>query len=311
MKPQIVRSAAASKSVVSAAFTRFTSTLSSLKSPSIICLLAALGACLLSTPSYAALAPATASGIGIDDWNTSTLNPNTVIAGNNTPNIFTGQCPWLTTAMNAFCTTYTASYQWAAAFANEASDLKVTDYAAWVVNPDANSPVNGFNLQSRPSGDKGGATFGLTYTPKAGDPTKVLFIQAYQEILYGLNGNPNPVTNVKLDNGGIGLPQYGGASSYAAGASKMADRPFDSETDTAMFPEGYHTDVQFQTVVAVDNGKDANGDENYTLYQYAEWWGYQYSNSEVPEPVTILAGALPLVLLIKAGFRRCRAQSAS
>jgi hypothetical protein len=247
----------------------------------------------------AALAPASASGWGVDDWNTSTLIPNTVNGGNNTPAIYNGACPWITTAMNAFCNTYTASYQWANPFANLASDLTVSDYAAWVVNPNANGNVNGFNLVNRASGDKGGATFGLTYTPKAGDPTSVIFIQAYQEILYGLNGNFNtPTTNVKLDNGGIGLPQYGGASSYTAGVSKMADRPFDSELDNAQFPEGYNTDVQFQTVVAVDNGKALNGDENYTLYQYSEWWGYQYSNTDlapVPEASTFLAGALMLV----------------
>jgi hypothetical protein len=259
----------------------------------------------------AALSPATASGWGVDDWNTSTLIPNTVVNGNNTPAIYTSQCAWITAAMNAFCNTYKASYQWAPAFANLASDLTVSDYAAWVVNPNANSPVNGFNLVPRASGDKGGATFGLTYTPKAGDPTSVIFIQAYQEILYGLNGNfNNPTTNVKLDTSAPQKgPQYGGASSYTAGVSKMADRPFDSELDTAMFPEGYNTDVEFQTVVAVNNGLDANGDVNFTLYNYAEWWGYQYSNTDVrpvPEPTTCLAGALMLVPFGTALVRRIR-----
>jgi len=241
-----------------------------------------------------ALSPASVSGWGNDDNNTSTLNPNTVDGnGNNTPTIYTAQCPWINQTMTGFDNT---SYQWAAPFANLAGDLTVTDYKPWVVNPI--NPVNGLNLNVNPaSKDCGGCTFGLTYTPKLGDPRKVLFIQAYEEILYGYNGGDpaNPTINVALDNGGsatspgyaAGLPN-GGATSYGVGgaASSMADEPCDCEMDNAMYPEDYHTDAEFQTVVAVDNGQ-FDGKENYTLYQYAEWWGYQYTNTDVPEPATL------------------------
>jgi hypothetical protein len=246
--------------------------------------------------------PATVSKWGVDDWNTSTLIPNTVDAnGNNTPTLFNGPCQWITTAMNTFIgTNANYKYQWAnAAFANLKGDLTVTDYKPWVVNPI--NLVNGFNLMPRTSGDKGGATFGLTYTPKAGDPTSVLFIQAYQEILYPGPGNGGATINVNLDNSG-GAPQYGGASSYAAASSKMADRPFDSEPEAQ---EGYHTDVEFQTAIATY--ATAAGVTTLTIYPLEEWWGYQYSNTDVPEPSTCLAGALMLLPFGTRALRRLRA----
>lgn len=262
------------------------------------CLL--LAALLLSLPSSvdAALTPATATGVGQDDKNTSTLIPNTVINGNNTPTYFTGQCDWITTAMNAFVganANYT--WQWANPAFNLQADLTVVDYSAWVVTS-ANT-ANGFALTGGVSGkDAGGADFGLTYMPTAaGSPANVFFIQAFQEILYPGYGNGGATVNVKLDNKGA-TPWYGGASSYTAAVSKMGDEPYDSEPEAQ---EGYHTDVQFQTVIAVDNV--ANGKDNLTLYQGAEWWGYQYSNIEVPEPATILAG---LLLLIPFGVSTLR-----
>ena len=106
--------------------------------------------------------------------------------------------------------------------------------------------------------------------------------------------------NVKLDNSGA-TPWYGGASSYTAAVSKMGDEPFDSEPEAK---EGYHTDVQFQTVIAVENV--VNGIDNLTLYQAAEWWGYQYSNVEVPEPSTCIAGVLLLLPLGASTVRLLR-----
>jgi len=243
---------------------------------------------LLPLTSNAALTPASASGFGVDDMNTSTLNPNTVNGGNNTPTLFTGQCPWITTAMSAFVganASYT--YTWAVPTFNLASDLSVSDYSAWVVT--SPNTANGFAFTGGITNkDCGGADFGLTYTPTAaGSPQNVFFIQAYQEILNGAA----PV--VALDNGTNATPWYGGASTYAAAASKMGDEPYDSEPEAK---EGYHTDVQFQTVVAVDNV--VSNVNNLTLYQDAEWWGYQYSNIDaVPEPSTwaLFAAALALV----------------
>jgi hypothetical protein len=259
----------------------------------------------LPIASPAALAPATATGWGIDDMNTSTLIPNTVNNGKNTPDFFTGQCPWITAAMNSFVAANpNNTWTWAVPTFNLMADLTVVDYSAWVVT--SPNTANGFALSGGVAGkDAGGADFGLTYKPTApGSPANILFIQAYQEILYGRNGNPNPQTNIRLDNGGGAGPQYGGASSYGAAESKMGDEPYDSETDANPSPEGYHTDVQFQTVIAVNN--PANGKNNYTLYQGAEWWGYQYTNTDVPEPATVIAGALPVVLLVARGIRQWR-----
>jgi hypothetical protein len=265
--------------------------------------LVAAALCFLPTPGRAALSPATASGVGVDDNNTSTLTPNTVNGGNNTPTFYTAQCPWITTTMNAFVAANPAySWAWAVPTFNLQSDLTVSDYSAWVVT--SPNTANGFPLTGGVAGaDAGGADFGLTYTPTAmNSPQNIFFIQAYQEILYPGYGSAGATTNVKLDNLGKATPWYGGASSYTAAVSKMGDEPADEEPEGQ---EGYHTDVEFQTVVAVDNGAGPAGSgitDSLTLYQGAEWWGYLYSNVEVPEPATLFPAAL--LLLFGVSTRR-------
>jgi len=277
------------------------------------------------------LSPATVSGWGIDDWNTSTLKSSPASSvdanGNNVPGIFQGACPWITTAMTgAFGQPYNPNtnpggqWQWAAgAFAGEANDLTVTDYKPWVVTPI--TTVNGFNLdysgtifnKNFPNAyvaqaqDAGGATFGLNYTRQAGDPQSMVFIQALQDIT--MPPNAPSTTTYKLDNTpGSGLPQYGGASSYnnaVGGVSKMADGPFRSEQDPAT--EDYSYDIEFQTVLASFTAAGPNGGNFYTLYPYAEAWGFTYVNTDVvPEPSTYIAAVLMLVPCGTSAWRRLR-----
>lgn len=252
---------------------------------------------ILPLACNAGLTPATASGWGVDDWNTSTLIPNQVNNGKNTPTYYTAApCPWITTAMNAFvAANANYTYQWAAPFANLQSDLKVTDYSAWVVT--SPNTANGFALSGGVTGqDVGGADFGLTYTPKNGDPTSVFFIQAYLANRNGVIAAP------ALDNGGGATPWYGGASSYTAAVSKMGDEPYRTEVETQ--DPSYYANFQFQTVVAIDT--KANGKDNLTLYQASEWWGYNYTTTDispVPEPSTWITGAL---LLLPFGARTIR-----
>jgi hypothetical protein len=234
--------------------------------------------------------------------------------------------------MNTFCNAPGSiyAYTWAPAFNNLASDLKVTDYSAWVVT--SPNSAGGFNLDDGIVGqDVGGCDFGLTYTPKNGDPKNVFFIQAYVADRNGV------ISAAALDNGGgpsvtkVGrgaTAGYGGATSYTAAASSMGDEPYRGEVEPpggAPEPPNYYAQFQFQTVVAVDNGIGANGKDNLTLYKYSEWWGYNYTTSDaraaaqaplvndfnnfvpVPEPSTYIAGALMLVPFGTSALRRLRA----
>jgi len=267
----------------------------------------------------------------VDDWNTSTLKSNpasSVVGGNNVPGILNGACPWITTAMTgAYGQPYNATsnptgqWQWAgAAFTGEAGDLTVTDYKPWVVTPI--TTVNGYTLdysgtifnKNFPGAyvaqaqDAGGATFGLNYTIQAGDPKNMVFIQALQDISTPPGG---PSTTIyKLDNtAGSGLPQYGGASTYqnsVGGVSSMADGPFRSEQDPAT--EDYSYDIEFQTVLASYTGTGPNGGPFYTLYPYAEAWGFTYTNTDVvPETSTYIGAALMLLPFGTGTVRKLRA----
>ena len=271
-------------------------------------LLVALAVCSLPTPVDAILTPPTATGNGPNAQDTSTLTPNTVNAGNDTPTYFTGQCPWITSTMNAFVAANPATYtwQWAVPTFNLQADLSVSDYYAWVnTSP---GTANGFLFANNVTGtDSGGCEFGLTYTPTAANsPSNIFFIQSY------VLNNPNmlaslPAVYTNIDNLGNATPWYGGASSYAPAQSKMADQPYLSFGGVPPIP--LYWAVQFQTAIAVDNV--VGGTNNLTLYQGEEWWGYQYTTAAlpVPEPTTSILVVVSLVLLGAKVVRRRPASS--
>jgi hypothetical protein len=273
----------------------------------------------LAATSYAQLAPTTAGPLfGSDDWNTATLNPSPIIpvgGGTAVP-----QCPWINTglAQAGFVASNGWNFTWAPSAAFVQPDLTINQYFAWVVNePKVIQPNGGTNWQSKPNPpfqnrDAGGAVFGLTYNPQAGDPTNVFFIQAYIE---SFNGG-QIATN--LDNPTAGSPFYnvGGAAGLGttnnANASWFLDMPYDSEANTNIPNRGpgeeslTNSVVQFQVVLAVDVMSGTTN--NVTLYG-GDWWGYQYSNTDIPEPSTVVLaasglGALALVRTIRRRRRR-------
>jgi len=302
---------------------------------SLIVVLALTG--LSPVASNAILTPATSTGSPVKPVgggtgpnvfvNTSTLIPNTVNGGNNTPAFYTGQCPWITSAMNTFCAASagTWTYTWAAPTFNLTADLTVSDYYAWTVT--SPNSANGFALGGGiNNANIGGCDFGLTYNQAGGgaanaakSPSSVFFIQAYVADRNGV------VSGAALDNGGgasmtkVGAgaaPYYAGATSQTAAVSKMGDEPLKG-TSTAP----YYAQFQFQTVIAVDNV--VRGVNNLTLYQGSEWWGYNYTATApaaagiglvndfpnfvaVPEPSTYVAGAMLLLPFAKSSLRRLR-----
>ena len=249
-----------------------------------------LAAGLGSLP-IASHAAQTVSGFGPDDWNTSTLIPD--------PPTFVGfgnavaQCPWINSAMTAFDTAHPSwTYTWSTVSLQ--SRVSVSEYFPWVVTaPTINAPAPDggiFIHADNQSADRGGAGFSMLYTPQNGDPVNIGFVSAYQEILYDTNST---TTNVRLDvTNNAPTPFYN--NSYAGAVNRgtnhigwMLDSPYDSEpgpaTNQLAEAEGYHTDVEFQTVVAVDTGAGGGFAHNVVLYN-GFWWGYQYTNVDVPEP---------------------------
>jgi hypothetical protein len=251
----------------------------------------------------------TASGIGVDDSNVSTLTP--FGASYITASAFLN---------NAIANSPFDNANWNFSFVNgtttpfvPVTDFTINTYQAWVVT---NDPVNdpGGTARSRPvmNADGGGADWAVTYTPRAGttDPTSISihFLQIYAESLNGAAATDH------LDNLGAATPFYDptGVSSIGANSSWMFDIPYDCEngltgevqanqptclggTDETLLRSA----LDFQTFIAVDTLVGAV--HNVSLYG-GEAWGYQYSTTDVPEPAT--GGLLASALIGLAGLRR-------
>jgi len=267
---------------------------------------------LLTVPavsSHAQIGPATATGYGPDDFDSSTLTPYPVItvgAGTTVP-----QCPWINSGLAN--SGFTAANGWVFTWANDISFLQpaltINTYTPWVVNNNAgtNNMIGGDGVnynRNVNNQDAGGADFQLTYTPTGSAPTNNLhWIQAYQE---SFNGG---AYSVSLDNfGGVGGSSFKGTNASpfydgfqtngVRGASGIGtltnngswflDIPYDFEAFTNFSNAGAgeesltNTSVQFQVVLSSDT---IIGGTNFVTIYGGDWWGYTYSNFDaVPEP---------------------------
>lgn len=258
----------------------------------VVALLLLAGSIWALTLSADTLTPTTVTAWGQDDSNTTTLVPS--------PQTYVTFCPWVQPALTS--KGYWGTAAWNFAFAGSAAsaftqpDLKINDYFAWAVTaPTVNLPGGGTTRRPVTNADAGGAVFEMTYTPQGTDPTNVHFLQVYRE---SLNGGAYTYT---LDNGGAANPWYdtkGRSGNLAGNAKWMEDNSYDCENknSTRAGGTGPHTcqggtdefllssNVQFQTFLAVDNV--VSGKNNVTLYG-GEWWGYQYSDTDAPEPASL------------------------
>jgi hypothetical protein len=229
--------------------------------------------------------------VGGDDNNYAKLVPSSTT--------FVTYCSWINAAMNKYVQAHpNYSFSWSGGqnqiTQNVLGDLNVTTYEAWAgTSPDVTGGDGVKRNKGYVNAEAGGADLVFTYTPKnQGDPTNVRFIQACNE---SLTGSPY---QIYLDNGPSATPFYDdrGISGTAANGGQLAndvswfqDRPLDTEprlmarVPTAEGPNEIDTysDVQFQVVVAVDNGPIANTaiTDNITLYG-GLWWGYNYWNND-------------------------------
>jgi hypothetical protein len=259
------------------------------------CMLLACTLCSLPATGYAG--PTTAEKFGQDDTNTVTLNPNPVIP------VFS--CPWIDTGLaNAGFTPangWNFTYAGAAVSAFVQRDITITQYSAWAVNSPNVTGLDGVVRNRGVNEDAGGAVFQFRYTPQGKDPVNIHFIQAYNE---SLNGGP---FTAHLDNLGAANPFYdtlgvSGINTLPNHGSWFQDTPYDLENEI----ENYHTDVQFQVFIAVD--KVNAGVHNVTLYG-GDWWGYQYSTIDTPEPATITLLGIGIAGIAGYAWRRKKQQA--
>jgi hypothetical protein len=246
--------------------------------------------------------PSVGPTLGKDDNNYTKLTPYVNGGAANLMNAqFVTYCAWVNAAMNSYITGH-PNYKitWAGAAdpfnVNLPGDLNVTTYTGWAGTA---ATVNGADGGSftRPynNAEVGGANFAFTYTPKAGsqDPKNVRFIQAYNQSFTGSN------YEIRLDTPATATTPFYDEKYYAgtaANGGRLANNVsyfLDSACDTepqlmARVPtaEGANeidtsSDVQFQVIVAVDNGPIAGTaiTDNLTLYG-GLWWGYNYWNND-------------------------------
>jgi hypothetical protein len=264
--------------------------------------------------------PTSVVGFGQDDWNTSTLtqcNATFITQGSTV-----GGSDWITTALGGrnfnLANGWDITYAGAADPGSHSSNYTLNTYQAWVVNEPGGTNPDGTAFAGRPQFqniDAGGAVFIMSYDSidDFAPITGIHFIQAYRQ---SLNGGaftihldvPAAQTNPYYDTGGVHGTAPGHPTSYW-----MRDRPLDCENQADCTAEGiedYHTDVQFNVLMAADFGVEGAGDphpgaEKIVLYG-GYGWGYQYTTNDLfsPEPsFTLLAGGLMAAM---AGLKRMR-----
>jgi hypothetical protein len=264
------------------------------------------GILLWPSLASAALIPTTVEQWGVDDYNTSTLNPSPAIAVSSIASVPPGQCVWINTGMDTFVASHAGwSYSWAGATeeAKVEAGITIQDYYAWVVKIPAVTDGGGNNYPGNNTlQDVGGAVLKLQYTPPDGAHD---FTAAGHELhwVQGLRAHYDTYAageyQVRLD--GVGATPFydtlGAAGTLPGGGGYFLDRPFNTESEP--LEKNPVADVQFQVVLADYN----TATKAVTLYG-GEWWGYTYNavDALVPEPATLMMLAFGGIGLLM--FRR-------
>lgn len=271
---------------------------------------------VLLSPSIAsgALIPTTAGPtLGVDDYNTSTLNPSPAIAVSTIASIPPGQCAWINTGLAAFSAAnpadgsgpsgqgWTFAYAGAAVEAQVEAGISILDYYAWAVNIPAVTDGAGNNYPANnTAADRGGAVFNLRYTPQPGAPVinNLHWIQGVTGTIRGTAiptglDNFTSLTTFARDNSS---PFYdggltpGAAGTLPGGGGWFLDIPWIPENEYELNPVA---SIQFQVVLAGVTTSVVNGvTQNAVTLYGGEWWGFEYTAVDVPEPSTLVLLAL-------------------
>jgi hypothetical protein len=278
---------------------------------------------LLSPGNVRADTFASTNGVFGDDNLSCSLSPYPAIAVSSILNP-PGQCTWINTGLNNFIaanptngsgpTGQSWSYSWAgvAAESNVEAGINILDYKPFVTTASSFTDGRGTNIAAGATGELGGCLINLSYTPTAANGAPVInnlhWIQALTGTWYGNpTGGGSPILDTPFNGGGSAYtsqsnltPFYdslGYAGTYAGGTNGFfVDRPFVSEAEYETNPVAA---VQFQVVLASDTVTVSGGLTNNALTLYGgEWWGYNFSATDVPEPSTFALlgiGALSLL----------------
>jgi hypothetical protein len=242
---------------------------------------------------------------GPDDYNTTQLTPCGASFLTSASNV--GGSDWIMSSLSgAGFSNANWNFHYNGASPDISSDFTINQYYGWAVNePNVTAPDNA-QYPGRPglqNVDAGGAVFVLSFDNNNDSidfpAGSVHWIQAYRQ---SLNGG---AYTLHLDGNSGTSPYYdanGAHGTYAGhpNAYYMLDTPADCETGTiACGGEGiedYHTDVQFNVFLAVDNGV-IGGKEDVTLWAGYQW-GYLYSTQETPEPSFFALSGIALAAIV-------------
>ncbi len=253
-----------------------------------------------------------------DDNHTAKVNPYPAIAVSTIVSP-PGECPWINTGTSLFKTANPAdgtgpshaawNFNWAGV-ADEAkieAGISITDYYPFVVKSPAVTGANGKTYAGNAPGEYGGAVMNLKYTPQPGAPA-LPNLHWMQGLTGTIRGNSIPtgldnfssLSTFTRDNTS---PFYDGgltpgvAGTLADGGGYFVDRPLTLENEYELNPIA---DVQFQVILASDSIDDVGGVATHTVTMYGgEWWGYQYSATDVPEPTACAYLAFATIGLLR------------
>ena len=274
---------------------------------------------------------------GFDDINTASVNPAGAPYLNATPNWFNLALPNSSSQNNVGWNFNTAA-QWTFTMAGTlapAASINSFVYNAWVVSQDPYNLPNGNPAQLYTvNGDVGGANYTLNYVPGANDPggasstttlANVHFLQVVKAISnYGDDATgqvTSTVTQYFIDNAGnANSPWYDGNFSFGYaqnGTQKwMDDSPYRFEDQSGVDGASRDGDPTLLSInweanvfIAVDLGATTNTQNNVLLYGGRDW-GFNYSNTDVPEPAAFALAGIGFVLLIARRSRFGRRASA-
>ena len=260
----------------------------------------------------------TVTGVGPDDIDTATTTSVT----------YQRFCPWIVAGAKAYPTfNFVFAGMGVASNINpiDPSDFKISQYSPWVVNsnddknnmdvPDGSHYNRGVTGQ-----DAGGADILISYTPKAGDPGKVNFVQAFIE---SDNGGafsagtidatrPSPYYNFR-GLAGRGAKIRTGTGPLRPNALAPAwelDVPYDCENGQAGVSNADCTGGRDDTLTSqtlffqtfIEEDRMINGRKYQVLFGGVQW-GYSVSMVDTPEPSSILLAGFAFAV---AGLWACR-----
>lgn len=193
-----------------------------------------------------------------------------------------------------------------------ASDFTIAQYAPWVVNNNSTTnnitgPDSANYNRDLTNQNAGGANIVISYTPGAGDPTKVNFLQAFIQ-----NTNNAGFTTGTIDNGTAAGPYYNETGVAGTGTTNrtgtipltasnttpawLVDIPYRTNPTVTSQVQYFQTFIESNVTI---------GGTTYAVLYGGVQWGYTFNSTKLPEPSSFALGLVGFagVLVIARGRR--------